>query len=948
MQWDHVSPEFAELSLGADRQPVGPARVRAHEECLRLAQRHGSFAEEYVARTDLTAALYYVADSPDMLTHVAWLRAALAPEHGLAQAERDDVLWKLKWAVDKIEKMPEVPLTAWRAAIDDMDTAYRADGYHLRPGHAARAWLASATGDPEERDRQLALWRETPRDGRSDCEACETRGQALLTAQRDVRAGLELLTPVVAGGLTCAHEPAVSLAHDAELRTTIGDLDGAAESFRRSWHLLADDIALAPSVARCLRVLVRIGNTDRAVDLFLDRLPWLDELRTGDDRMWFCATGAWVLHHGRRLGLAPDEVDGRPTVEVQDELAATARDLGERFDARNGSDVVSRRLAAACDDTLVATEPTLPPTHLPATDADPGRSAPTPTTGAEVVALAARVEEGRRTLEGGIETALRGWAASRETVLPVLDAPEQWAAAASLDRASAHLLRNAGKEQVRLREARDLADRAGDDTQLALVDADLAVLDVRLAMSDSGADSPAVDTARGRALERCRALEEAGIPGAAGVLRWYALSTRAPDALEHLTHAADLYDREGWTARRALCLVEAAPFAHDDPDRLRTMLEEAEWIGGDNATVRSAALDLRARLARAEGDLDAAVTLYEQSLAAAGPTDGTRMAALFALCDVLVDRGDWQRLEAHAADTLALAARVRDPLALAVAQRHLGLAWVETGRPAEAAELLEAALPVIQEHVPDLVGPTAWALGNACAGLGSWAAARRAFATASVGFEGAGRVEEASHAQYRAGMTAWDAEDLAAAAAHLEDAVDKARASGSVQVLFAGLRSRAALRASTEDLDAGIADLDRVLDEVERFAAGLPEGRPHSGPDGEEFDAEEHEPDVLRQAGHLYARGGRPDDAVERLTRAEALVGGDFAVVLRSEIGVVLADADRLEEAEPRLRASLGELRSAGLHDERVTAAQALARALDRAGRPDDAEAVWAAFGPEA
>ena len=57
-QWDQVSEEFAQVSVAADEAPLGWERVRAHEGALRLAQAHGSFAEEFVARNDLTQALY--------------------------------------------------------------------------------------------------------------------------------------------------------------------------------------------------------------------------------------------------------------------------------------------------------------------------------------------------------------------------------------------------------------------------------------------------------------------------------------------------------------------------------------------------------------------------------------------------------------------------------------------------------------------------------------------------------------------------------------------------------------------------------------------------------------------------------------------------------------------------------------------------------------------------
>ncbi len=69
--------------------------------------------------------------------------------------------------------------------------------------------------------------------------------------------------------------------------------------------------------------------------------------------------------------------------------------------------------------------------------------------------------------------------------------------------------------------------------------------------------------------------------------------------------------------------------------------------------------------------------------------------------------------------------------------------------------------------------------------------------------------------------------------------------------------------------------------------------------------------------------------------------------MLRAEHGVVLAEAGRLAEAEPRLRASLDDLVAAGLVDECAEVAAALARALDAAGRTPEADAVWAAYGSE-
>ena len=947
-QWDQVSEEFARVSLAADEAPVGVERVRAHEGALRLAQADGSFAEEFVARTDLTQALYHVPRDPQNLVHFAWLRRSLEPEHGLDQEDRDAVLWRLKWAVDLVEDIPEVPLDSLVAAIDDVEEVFRADGYHLRPVHAARARLARATGDPEGVRRELAAWLAAPRDNLSDCPACEHRDQSRVLAPDDPQRALELLQPVVEGGLTCGEEPRSSLGDAAVLRLGLGDVEGAVDAFRRAWHLAEADPRGAQTVGQCLRLLLRLGNADRAVDLLLPRLGWLDELRTPSARMWFAATAAHVLDRAARVGLAPADVDGRPVADVVGDLRRTADEVAAAFDARYGSTVVSDALAVAHDDALVPTEPTLPPTRLPATEAPRAgrRGAGAVTASADVVERADAVRTALETLDPAMEEQVRAWLRDRATVRPV-ETPEQWAAVSFLDRVSAQ---DAGPDQHRavLEAALDAARRADDDVAVLRCEGELAVLDV--------ADGTTRDPARGelrrddaaraadrRAREVAIRLEELGAPGeAAGMWRRVAWFGIPDDPEADIARAAAAYGRAGQRERRLLCEVEAAQaVAAADPGAASARLDALEPEVAGLPVLRAMVLDVRSRLARAEGDADAALAHLRAAVAVHGVPERARLPLLLGWCEVLVERSDYTALEEPSADLVAAATRLRDGVLLAHAQRFLGLAYVETGRPVEAAELLEAALPVLRETSPGLVGPVGWALGNALVGLGQWAGARTAFATAATAFEAEGRVMESAHAQWRAGNAAWDADDAEAAASHYDAAIERARATATVDLYVEALRSRAALCADTEDLERGLAGLDDAIRQGQELAA-------EAGVDEDDFDGEVLEPHVLRQGAHLLARHGEVDAAVERFARAEALVGHDLELVLRAEAGVVLADHDRVAEAEPRLRASIAELHAAGLVDQRVDAAGALARVLDRAGRGEEAESVWSQHGPDA
>jgi tetratricopeptide (TPR) repeat protein len=943
-QWDLVSETFAELSRAAEEAPPGPERVRAHEAALTMARASGSFAEEFVARLGLTSALSSVPRDRWHLLHFAWLRSALDPSRGLDGKDRDAVLWRLTWAVDLIEELPEIDLQTLVAAIDEVEEVFRAEGYPLGPLHAARARLAHDTGDAGARQRELAAWLTGPIDERGDCPACERRDQAMLVMDEDPTLALELVRPVVGGELTCDDEPRVCFAIDAQLRLRQGDVDRAVGSLRSALQLTQDEPAHARTVADCLRVLLRLGNADRAVDLLLPRLGWLPDLHTPRARMWFAATAAHVLDRGAVAGLAPPEVGGRPLAEVVTDLRRTARWIAAAFDARYGSTVTSQDLGVAHDDSLVPLEPTLPPTRLPSTPSP--SAAPVVPRRRGVIERAEAVDAAMASLAPELDEHVRAWLRDRDALLPV-HTPEEWAAVSLLDRLGAQQA-DGNRQRTLLDAALRAANRCGDIVVVTRCRGELAVLEVAEGTRpDPASGRPVHDAraaaARTRAREMASRLELMGADAEAGGLwrriSWFGFPN---DPAADLDRAATAYGRAGMQPRRLLCEVEAAmALAPTDPAGAVARLDDVERRAADHPAVLLSALEVRSRIARATGDDDAALAHLRRALGLRGVPEHARLTPLLGLCEILLERAAWFELESPAADLVAVSTRLRDPVLLAYGQRFLGVAYAETGRPVEAAEMLEPALPVLRPHGPALVAPVGWALGNALLSQRQWGRAHTAFATAAAAFDAQDRVEEAAHAHWRAGNAAWDAGKPDDAARHFEHAVDKARASNTVALYVEALRSRGALRAETEDLARGIAELDAAVPAGELLAAEI-------GSDEDEFDGEVLEPHVLRQGALILGRHGEVDAAVERLARAESLVGAELELILRAEAGAVLADHDRLDEAVPRLRASLAELHAAGLVDQRVEVADVLVRALGRAGRHDEADRVWHKWGPEA
>ena len=327
-----------------------------------------------------------------------------------------------------------------------------------------------------------------------------------------------------------------------------------------------------------------------------------------------------------------------------------------------------------------------------------------------------------------------------------------------------------------------------------------------------------------------------------------------------------------------LCTIEAATVrtAAGSPDDTPE-LDAAESAVLDRPVLHAMVLDARARLARAAGDLDGAASLLRRGLAPRRLPDRLRHALLLSLGEVLVDQGAWDRLEAPAADVVAGAVRTGDPVLLAHGQRLLGLAYLGTGRPVEAAELLAAALPVLGRHAPALVGHDPVGARRGPRGRG---AVGRTPTPRSPRHPRSSRPRSARRrpptASGRRAPSRGMPVTSRTAASHLDAAVARRARRGAVELFVEALRSRAGLRV-----------------DARRPGRRPRRARPrHRGGRAARRRAGRRRRGVRRRGaraaraapGRPPARGhGHVDAAVERLGRAEALVGAGLELVLRAE-----------------------------------------------------------------
>jgi tetratricopeptide (TPR) repeat protein len=725
----------------------------------------------------------------------------------------------------------------------------------------------------------------------SDCHACECRGQATLVLDEDPARALELMAPVLREELTCGHEPALCISFEAVAAFEVGDMDRAAAAFRRGWHMVEKDPIFMSAVSRQVITLVRRGRVHRALDEVRSHMRWMDEVQAADDRMRFAAAAALTMRVAHERGVAPAQIAGRPTLEVADEFAVLATDIASTIDERNASGVQQVWLADVLDTTRI----------IAASSRNPAR----PVHAEPVVSAARRALDAWADLDvGGVDLVLSGCDVPVESV-----DPDELIAAAWLTWVAS---------RRRTMDPTSAADQAlaaavhAQDPTLILA----AQFECVLANEDTG-----------RQMLETLADELAAINPMLGGAAWHGVADRLDDeraAVAACSRAADLYRAADRPVRAALMLVEAARRSEGERFAATLMAARAAFPADHHGLAFCDVLD--AMSAFNNGDDAAGEELLVSAIARALP-GAYRLQARHMLCDVYVRQGAFEQLLGAATDALHEVEATHAVSSRAIVKRHLGIALAETGRPVEGAECLEDALVDAERSAPELVGPSAWALGRTLATLADWGASRRAYARAARAFEADGMMAAVAHAQLRAGNAAWSNDDGDAADAHFALAMAHVDALDDVEEVVELRRACAARRMERGEIDEGLADLDAAMDGLDDLA------------DMDDLQ-QDFGPSIASQGAALLADAGFPERAAARLDglaeRFDAI--NEHAVaVMRAGF---LAAAGRLDEATALVEAH-APLLGREFTQVRGEAVARVATALDEAGRGDEADDLW-------
>ncbi|GAA2512130.1 hypothetical protein [Pilimelia columellifera] len=934
-----TSDQIRGLLQEANAMPYGPSKVAAVEQAIRHADADGDDELRFMARMLATDSYEHGGEPAKAFVTFSWCLAEFDANPGRFDRSVDGHLrWQFKYVTNALPRFPQLPLARTFAVLDDMERRYRAGGHSLHAVYAQRWSVARHVGDVAAADRWFDRWSAAAPDENSDCAGCDPTGKVWHLRDRGRwEEAVALADPVLGGELTCVEQPKAILTALLLPYLRTGRLDHARVAHLRAYRSMRDDIGDLGGIAEHLDFCTVTGNAARGLEIVRRHVDWLDRAPSPFSAMGFAAAAARVLALAAEAGQG--EVPVRragadvPVTELARSLAAQARELAARFDARNGTGHQGERIEG------VLTAVKLLDLSLSASGAvagSPGRSAsaaaPVVPDGVDPMDLITQVEQSRRAGRGQEAAAL-------------FAVFEQRFGAADLDRAVAARLedergyRLAGVGDIEAgakhwSTARELYRAVGDEPRAAQAAGALALAWCLMGRSEEGLAG---------LTQSAEYLAEHGEPRARAVSRLrlahaYAVAQRLDESLAELARADVIAGETGVPSVLAdVALLRAQLLAQAD------RLDEA----------REAALKAR-DLYRTLGDEDLArASLLLGELAPEG-ADEERLAAFEEAVQVasgeelvvaLVARARAKRALDRAGDAvddlveaLGLASAAGQLEQAALLRLELADAYFAAGRPLDAAEVAEEALPVLAAaDVTPAVDQARYLLVGIYRQLDENDRALALLEVLAERLSGFDQLADAARMREEAGDLLYRVDRDAEAAARFGDAAAAFGAAEDRLGVARALRRRAVSWHWAQQPQRA----REALAEADRAAAALP------------VELADEPPVVWERAmlGYDAARvlvgAGDLAEALERLAAGpDALRGiGAFGEAAATEllIGEVLLRLERPAEAESLLRQLVGGLpRDAAMLP---NAAWLLAQAIQAQGRPDEAALLRDEYG---
>jgi hypothetical protein len=326
------------------------------EEAARLADSHGDVPLGLQVRIRMISSANFSGNHELVLVAFTWCLSQLDRDESLRARHQWNVLWYYKWVINSLSKYAQVSRQQLEQSFADMSNRYKQAGFGLSAIYDCRAYAMIRMGDLDAHREARALWMKTPRDGLSDCNACQTDTAASFDLEvGEFEKAVATAEPIIKGRQRCAEVPCRTFGRLLLPLLKLGQLD-LAESLQprviRQTLSSRDFLSLAGEHAAYLAIS---GKFAKAIPIFETGMSWVMIVRRAWDRMLFLQ-GAVVLFE--RLATQGDEAikvkipasapfyreddTYKPSFLAQ-ELEGMRASVAGELDRRNGNNFMAQR-----------------------------------------------------------------------------------------------------------------------------------------------------------------------------------------------------------------------------------------------------------------------------------------------------------------------------------------------------------------------------------------------------------------------------------------------------------------------------------------------------------------------------------------------------------------------------------------------------------------------------
>ncbi len=348
--------KLEELREQAWEMPIGDAQIAVWEEAVRLADTLGDIDEGFDTRTYLMEAANEWGRPDIELVAYAWCLAQYDSDPERFKHEEHSLMWTYKRVLGTLMAFPNIPLSRIDSAFADFKSRLEKLAQPLSPHDEFRLRFELHRGDDEAIERAYSQFKRHSKASPLDCRACQLHGEV----RYQLFKGHDEAVIEAAQVLFKKHAPNCNRIPHATHGIVLGPLlrlgrlDEAAEH-HRNYQKIKDDEGMINVVSSHLEYLAYVNDLPNAVKLLEKHLPWVHRTRDLENRFELFVAALPLFARLKdtpllKMRLAKDfpqyQQSGKYDVaKLEAWIRGELRGLAKQFDARNGTNYFTKRLA---------------------------------------------------------------------------------------------------------------------------------------------------------------------------------------------------------------------------------------------------------------------------------------------------------------------------------------------------------------------------------------------------------------------------------------------------------------------------------------------------------------------------------------------------------------------------------------------------------------------------